>query len=36
MINTVTGWFEISLYDNTRVMPITNLVETKWLARYPQ
>ena len=35
MIEPVTGWFEITQYNNKKVMPIANLVETMWLVRYP-
>ena len=35
MIGLVTGWFEITQYSNKTEMKIVNLVETKWLVRYP-
>ena len=35
MIYPVTGWFEISQYDDKRATSIANLVETMWLTRYP-
>ena len=31
MIYTVTGWFEITQYNDKKEMMMTNLVETKWL-----
>ena len=31
MIDPVTGWFEITQYDEKIVIEITNLVETTWL-----
>ena len=36
MIDPVTGWFEITQYDDKRAISITNLVETTWLSRYPR
>ena len=36
MINTVTGWFEVVRYDDKIVITISNLVENKWLSRYPR
>ena len=36
MINPVTGWFEVVLYDDKRAIIIANLVETTWLSRYPR
>ena len=36
MIYDVTGWFEITKYNNKRVISITNLVENTWLSRYPR
>ena len=36
MIDPVTGWFEISQYENKRVISNANLVETTWLSRYPK
>ena len=33
MIDHVTGWFEITQYDNKRAISIANLVETMWLTR---
>ena len=34
MINPVTGWFELTEYDDKSVIKIANLVENKWLTRY--
>ena len=34
MINPVTGWFEITKYNNGCVITIANLVETTCLIRY--
>ena len=34
MIDPVTGWFEITQYDNKHTISIMNLVVTKWLTRY--
>ena len=36
MIDPVTGWFEITDYNNKRVIAIANLVKTAWLSRYPR
>ena len=36
VIDPVTGWFEIVQYDDKRAITIANLVETKWLSRYPR
>ena len=36
MIDPLTGWFEISEYDDKRAISIANLVETTWLYRYPR
>ena len=36
MIDPVTRWFKITQYDNKRAISIANLVETKWLTRYPR
>ena len=36
MIYPVTGWFEVTQYKDKRVMKIANLVEIKWLSRYPR
>ena len=36
MIYPVTGWSEITQYDNKIAIAITNLVETMWLTRYPR
>ena len=35
MTDPVTGWFEISQYEDKRAISIGNLVETMWLYRYP-
>ena len=35
-IHIVTGWFKIIQYDDKRAISIVKLVETTWLARYPQ
>ena len=35
MIDTVTGWSEITQYNDKRVISIANLVETTWMSRYP-
>ena len=34
MIDPVTGWYEITQYNDKRVISIINLVETKWFSRY--
>ena len=34
MIGPVTGWFEITQYDDKRAIYITNLCETTWMSRY--
>ena len=31
MIDPVTGWFEITQYNDKKVMTIANLVETTWI-----
>ena len=36
MIDPVTGWFEVTQYNDKRLMEIANLVETTWLSRYPR
>ena len=36
MIDPVTGWFEVTQYNNKRVMEIANLVEITCLSRYPR
>ena len=36
MIDTVTGWFKITQYDDKIAISIANLVETAWLTRYPK
>ena len=35
MIDPVTGWLEITQYDNKRSISTANLLETKCLTRYP-
>ena len=35
MIDPVTGWFEITQYNNKKSITIANLVETMWLVQYP-
>ena len=35
MIYPVTGWLEITQYDDKIAIIIANLVETMWLTRYP-
>ena len=34
MINHVTGWFEITQYDEKKVISIISLIKTMWLTRY--
>ena len=34
-IDPVTGWFEVTQYNDKRAMEIANLVETAWLSIYP-
>ena len=34
MIDSVTGWFKITQYDDKSEISITNLAETTWLTRY--
>ena len=36
MINPVTGWLEITQYNDKRSISIANLVKTTWLSRYPR
>ena len=36
MLDPVTGWFEITQYDEKIAVSIVNLVETTWLAGYPR
>ena len=36
MIDPVTRWYEITQYDDKRVISITELVETTGLTRYPR
>ena len=35
MIDPITDWFEVTQYNNKKVMSIANLVETTWLVQYP-
>ena len=35
MIDPVTGWFEVTQYNDKKAMTIANLVETTWLVRCP-
>ena len=35
MIDPVTEWFEVTQYNDKRVMESANLVEITWLSRYP-
>ena len=35
MIDPITRWFEVVLYDDKIAITIADLVETKWLSRYP-
>ena len=34
MTNPVTGWFEITQYNDKKYITIKNLVETMWLVIY--
>ena len=34
MIDPVTGWFEITQYNDKKAMEIANLVKNTWLVRY--
>ena len=36
MIDSVTGWFEISQYNDKRSIYTAKLFETTWLSRYPR
>ena len=36
MIDPVTGWFEIAQYEDKIAISIADLVETRWLSRYPR
>ena len=36
MIDSVTGWSEVTQYRNNKAMKIANLVETTWLVQYPR
>ena len=35
MIDPVTGWFEITQYNDKRSISMANSFETMWLYRYP-
>ena len=35
-IDPITGWSEITQYNDKIEIPITKLVETTWLSRYPR
>ena len=35
MIDPVTGWFEVTQYNDKRAMSIARLVKTMWISRYP-
>ena len=35
MIDPVTGWFEVTQYDDKKSMMVSNLVETRWLSEDP-
>ena len=35
MIDPATGWFEIARIDNKESMEVANVLEQKWLTRYP-
>ena len=36
IIDHITGWFEVTQYNDKRAMEISNLVEIMWLSRYPR
>ena len=36
MIDPVTGWFEITQYNDKGAIYTASLVDTKWLSRYPR
>ena len=36
MIYSVTGWFEVTQYNDKIATSIASLVETTWLYRYPK
>ena len=36
MIDPVTGWFEMTQYNDKRAMSIKNLFESSWMSRYPR
>ena len=36
MIDPVTGWFEVTQYNDKRAIEIAKLVETTWLSRCPR
>ena len=36
MMDPLTGWFEITQYEDKIAIPIANVVETTWLTMYPR
>ena len=36
MIDSATDWFEIKQFDDKFTITIANIVEQKWLSRYPR
>ena len=36
MIGPVTLWFEITQYNDKRLISIAKLVETTWMSRHPR
>ena len=36
MIDPVTGQFEVTQYNDKRVMEIADLLEIMWLSKYPR
>ena len=36
MIDSITKYFEVTQYNNTKAMTIANLVKTMWLVSYPR
>ena len=36
MIDPITGWFEITLYNDKKATSIVNLAETTCMVRYPR
>ena len=35
MIKPGTGWFEVTQHNNNKAIKNANLVDTKWMSRYP-